>query len=114
MSARSDLDLKAIKAALELEQAELTDISAAAADERRPVELDQQSVGRLSRMDALQVQAMAQATEARRQVRAQRIKAALARLEAGEYGYCVECGDEILAARLDIDPTNPRCVDCSK
>jgi DnaK suppressor protein len=113
MSARTDLDLKAIKAALEQEQAELSDISAAAADERRPVELDQQSVGRLSRMDAMQVQAMAQATESRRQVRAQRIKAALARLEAGEYGYCVECGYDIPAARLAIDPTTPRCVDCT-
>ncbi|HUT49146.1 MAG TPA: TraR/DksA C4-type zinc finger protein [Alphaproteobacteria bacterium] len=114
MSSRTDLDLTAIKAALELEQAELITISAAAADERRPVELDQQSVGRLSRMDALQVQAMAQATEVRRQVRGLRIKAALARLEAGEYSYCVECGDEIPAARLDIDPTSPRCIDCSK
>jgi DnaK suppressor protein len=113
MSSRSDLDLKAIKAALEAEQAELADISAAGAEERRPVELDQQSVGRLSRMDALQVQAMAHATESRRQVRAQRIKAALARLAAGEYGYCVECGDEIPTARLEIDPTTPRCVDCS-
>jgi RNA polymerase-binding transcription factor len=113
MSVRSDLDLQAIKAALEAEAAELLDLSAAGADERRPVELDQQSVGRLSRMDALQVQAMAHATESRRQVRAQRIKAALARIEAGEYGYCVECGDEIPAARLEIDPTTPRCVHCS-
>jgi DnaK suppressor protein len=62
MSERSKHEFRAIKAALEQEQAELMDISAAGADERRPVELDQQSVGRLSRMDALQVQAMAQAT----------------------------------------------------
>jgi DnaK suppressor protein len=113
MSSRSDLDLEAIKAALEHEMTELSDISAAGADERRPVELDQQSVGRLSRMDAMQVQAMAHATESRRQVRGQRIKAALARIAADEYGYCVECGEEIPAARLDIDPTTPRCVDCS-
>ena len=113
MTSRSDLDLKAIKAALEHEQTELSTISAAGADERRPVELDQQSVGRLSRMDALQVQAMAQATESRRQVRGQRIKAALARIAADEYGYCVECGEEIPVARLNIDPTTPRCVDCS-
>jgi DnaK suppressor protein len=113
MSSRSDLDLKAIKAALLSEQAELANISAAGADERRPVELDQQSVGRLSRMDAMQVQAMARATESRRQVRGQRITATLARIEAGEYGYCVECGEEIPAKRLEIDATTPRCVDCS-
>ena len=113
MSKRSDHDFRAIRAALEQEQAELMKFSAAGADERRPVELDQQSVGRLSRMDALQVQAMAHATESRRQVRLQRIKATLGRLKAGEYGYCVECGDDIPAARLTIDPTTPRCVDCS-
>jgi len=114
MPSQSKRDLNAIKAALEAEADELAGLSAAGAKERRPVELDQQSVGRLSRMDALQVQAMAHATESRRQVRTQRIKAALARIAAGEYGYCVECGDEIPAARLDIDPTTPRCVHCSK
>ena len=114
MSDRSDLDLQSIRAALEQEQTELTEISAAGVEERRPVELDQQSVGRLSRMDALQVQAMAHATESRRQIRLQRIKAALERLKSGEFGYCVECGDDIPAARLAIDPTTPRCVDCTR
>lgn len=113
MSEGRDLDRAAIRRALEQERAEILAISADTSESRRPVELDQQSVGRLSRMDAMQVQAMAHATESRRQVRAQRIKAALARIAADEYGYCVECGEEIPAARLDIDPTTPRCVDCS-
>ena len=113
MSERSDLDLAAVREALRQERAEILAMSAGTAESRRPVELDQQSVGRLSRMDALQVQAMAQATESRRQVRGQRIKAALARIAADEYGYCVECGEEIPVARLNIDPTTPRCVDCS-
>jgi DnaK suppressor protein len=113
MTSRSDLDLKAIKAALEHEQAELSTISAAGADERRPVELDQQSVGRLSRMDAMQVQAMAQAVDARRQGRLKRIEAALRRLDAGDYGYCLDCGEEIPAKRLAIDAVTERCVDCA-
>ena len=82
--------------------------------DRRPVELDQQSVGRLSRMDALQVQAMAQAQEGRRQDQLRRIDAALRRLADGEYGACVECGEDIPAKRLEIDPTVVRCVDCAK
>ncbi len=113
MRDRRDLDSEAIRQTLERERDELLEMSTAAADERRPVELDQQSVGRLSRMDALQVQAMAKALEVRRQGRLQRIEAALRRLEDGDYGYCAECGNEIPAKRLAIDPTIARCVNCA-
>ncbi len=113
MSDRTDLDLDAIREALETERAALIERSSSAADERRPVELDQQSVGRLSRMDAMQVQAMAQAVEARRQGRLQRIDAALHRLDEGDYGYCVDCGEDVPAKRLAIDPIVERCVDCA-
>ena len=75
--------------------------------------LEQQSVGRLSRQDALQQQAMAKAQEQRRGAEIRRIDAALKRLEEGDFGYCDECGEEIAARRLDIDPTTLRCVDCT-
>ena len=114
VSDRQDLDLDAIRQRLEAERDELLALSAGAAEERRPVELDQQSVGRLSRMDALQVQAMAQAVEVRRQGRLQRIEAALQRLDEGEYGYCVECGEEIPKKRLEVDLTLTHCVDCAQ
>ena len=104
---------KAIRQELERERAELLAMSEAGADERRPVELDQQSVGRLSRMDAMQVQAMAQALDTRRQGRLKLIEAALERLADGEYGVCVDCGEDIPAARLAIDPATARCVDCA-
>jgi DnaK suppressor protein len=113
MDQRDDLDLKAIKKALERERADILEVSASSADERRPVELDQQSVGRLSRMDAMQVQAMAQAVEARRRGRLQLIDAALRRLAEGDYGFCTECDVDIPAKRLAIDPTTARCVDCA-
>ena len=57
--------------------------------------------------------AMAQAVDARRRGRLQRIEAALGRIEDGEYGYCAECGDEIPPKRLAIEPTIERCVDCA-
>ncbi len=114
MSRRRKYDPKKVKAALERERVELQDMSAAAADDRRPVELDQQSVGRLSRMDALQSQAMAQALEARRQERLQRIAAAARRLDDGEYGECLACGAEIAQKRLEFDPAVALCVDCAK
>ena len=41
------------------------------------------------------------------------IKAALDRMEAGEYGYCVRCGEEIAEARLDLVPQTPFCASCA-
>ena len=114
MTDRPDLDATVIRHALERERTELMEVSTSAKEVRQPVELDQQSVGRLSRMDAMQVQAMAQAVEARRTARLQLIDAALRRLEQGDYGYCVQCGEEISLKRLDIDPTTTRCIDCGR
>jgi len=113
VSDRQDLDLDAIRRRLEAERAELLALSAGAAEERRPVELDQQSIGRLSRMDAMQVQAMAQAVEGRRRGRLQAIEAALKRLESDDYGTCDDCGEDIPAKRLAVDPATRRCVDCA-
>lgn len=92
---------------------ELESLSAGSGDSRAAVELDQTRVGRLSRMDALQGQAMAQATEARRQQEIRRIHAALQRLCKGEYGACLRCGEEIAPKRLALDPAVPTCVDCA-
>lgn len=92
---------------------ELHALSSSADDDRKPVELDQQSVGRLSRQDSLQVQAMAKAADARRAMELRRIDAALQRVENGDYGWCVECGEEIAAKRLETDPAAPRCAACA-
>lgn len=84
------------------------------ADSRDTVVLDQTSVGRLSRMDAMQQQAMANATRQNRSTEVQAIKNALLRLEEGEYGYCEDCGDDIPPKRLELTPTAIRCVGCAK
>jgi DnaK suppressor protein len=70
------------------------------AEHRRPVELDQQSVGRLSRMDAIQQQAIPAAQDARRQARIRAIEAALRRTELGEFGWCDRCSLASSASRL--------------
>ena len=90
----------------------LDDEDALGRDGQKTVVLDQQSVGRLSRMDALQQQAMAKATQARRGQQRQRILAALARMDEDEFGYCTECGEDIPVKRLALDPTTPTCVRC--
>ena len=77
------------------------------------VELDQSKVGRLSRMDAMQAQAMAKATGQRRDAALRRIAAALKRVDDGEFGTCLECGEPINPRRLEFDPTVLLCVDCA-
>ncbi|MEM9096898.1 MAG: TraR/DksA C4-type zinc finger protein [Pseudomonadota bacterium] len=99
---------------IKAEIAELQTADAATAQDRKAVELDQQSVGRLSRMDALQVQAMAQAESRRRSQRIQALKAALKRAAEDELGYCQDCGEPIAEARLDLDPAATRCIDCAR
>ena len=101
------------RAALVARQEELAREDAANADSRDTVELQQDSVGRLSRMDALQQQAMAQATERRRAAEGVRIKAALARIDDGEWGYCLSCGEDIAEARLRHDPSIATCIKCA-
>lgn len=41
------------------------------------------------------------------------INAALARMDAGEYGFCAVCGEEISSERLDVLPYTPVCRDCA-
>jgi DnaK suppressor protein len=108
------VDLDRLLARLQIRKDQLAQIRKSTAESRRPVELDQASVGRLSRMDALQGQAMALATEGRRAAELRRIDAALARIAEGEFGYCLSCGGEIDPRRLDLDPTTAVCVDCAR
>jgi RNA polymerase-binding transcription factor len=92
---------------------ELTSLSAISEEARATVALDQQSVGRLSRMDAMQMQAMAQASERQRSQDLLRIEAALHRLAQGDYGACLECGEDIPAKRLAVDPAATLCITCA-
>lgn len=105
--------LQALRNRLDDLAAEIVAADNATAADRAPVELDQQSVGRLSRMDAMQVQAMAAAQARRRATELARIRAALRRWEEGEFGYCTECGEEIAERRLELDPAVPLCVECA-
>ena len=99
---------------IEDEIGELKKLSEDTSAARAPVELDQQSVGRLSRMDAMQQQSMDLAKEERRRSRIAVLRAALQRMDEDEFGYCLLCGEDIPNARLDIDPAATLCVDCQQ
>ena len=107
------LDLTALRQRLQAELHTLRTASVDTAEDRKPVELDQTSVGRLSRMDAIQSQAMALASERHRRDEVRRIEAALKRIEDGTYGACVSCGEDIAPKRLEADPTVSTCINCA-
>ena len=80
---------------------------------RQAVELDQTSVGRISRLDAIQSQELAIATHRQRGVEVSRIAGALQRLDYGCYGECKSCGEMIAVRRLEADPSTPLCIGCA-
>lgn len=98
---------------LNTERAELEKLLADTDSDSDPVELDQQNTGRLSRMDAIRSQAMAQESKRRRTMRVQQIDAALKRIDEGEFGWCADCGNFIGEGRLDADPVFLTCVACA-
>ena len=106
------MDAKQARKKLLEEQESLATLRQQSEEARAPVMLDQQAVGRLSRMDALQKQNMELATEHRRQQRLLTITATLQRIEAGDFGYCIICGEDIAPQRLAFDPAVACCIDC--
>lgn len=93
---------------------QLINLNESSVDDSRTVELDQTRIGRLSRMDAMQSQAMAKESKRRRDIQLQRIEASFKRLENGVYGICVNCEDEIDRGRLEFDPTTFLCIECAE
>lgn len=114
MSERTDIDIKKLKTRLQTLRRDLLKRGAGDQETVKPVEVDQTSTGRLSRMDALQSQALDLEIERLRHQELQRIEAALQRIADGSYGYCVACGEEIAAKRIENDPTTPVCINCAK
>lgn len=107
------IDLEIARKRLAKRKAELEEMSKLSEEARATVTLDQQAVGRLSRMDSMQQQAMAEAQERLRQRDLVRIEMAERRINNNDYGYCTECDAEIPDGRLEIDPMAEKCVDCA-
>ncbi|MGC6472538.1 MAG: TraR/DksA family transcriptional regulator [Parvibaculales bacterium] len=106
----TEINVTTYRQLLEAQARELQELNEATQSDTAPVELDQAAVGRLSRMDALQQQAMAEETRRRRLREIALIEAALDRIEEGEYGFCLTCGEAIPETRLHLDPAAAFCV----
>lgn len=109
----TDDEIAALRASLLSRRDALLQVAGTNAEAGATVTLDQSRVGRLSRMDALQGQAMASATGVRRRQELARIDAALRRMDAGDYGVCAGCGEPIRPGRLHADPAATRCIACA-
>ena len=105
---KSDIRKKLLKLRNDLLQTEQTGNEAA-----ETVELDQSRLGRLSRMDALQAQALSVESKRRRVIRIQQIDSALQRNDGGTYGFCLHCEYEIAPKRLEVDPAALLCINCA-
>lgn len=92
---------------------ELRQIEESGNEAAKIVELDQSSVGRLSRMDAMQAQAMSKESNRRRDIKMKRIESALQRIENDEFGYCLSCEEDIDPKRLEFDPSALLCIECA-
>jgi DnaK suppressor protein len=93
---------------------ELESLGATSDQSSQVVELDQTRVGRLSRMDAMQAQAMSVESGRRRKLMLRRIDVALARVDSGDYGLCQTCEKPINPKRLDFDPAALLCIECAE
>ena len=107
------VDVAAFRDLLLARERTLIEEETSGGDSASTIELDQARVGRLSRVDALQAQQMAKASSRRRHAERGRIATALKRIDDGEYGYCLSCGDMIPVPRLKIDPAATQCVGCA-
>ena len=94
------------------QQQELTELLHNAEATTKPVTLDQQSVGRVSRIDAIQQQQMAIANQQQTSDMLNGIELALHRIDDDSYGDCLECGEPIAYARLQAQPFARLCIDC--
>jgi DnaK suppressor protein len=74
--------------------------------------LDQSSVGRVSRVDAMQQQSMAVSTRAKAEASLRKVLKALKRMEAEDFGYCSQCDEPIQFNRLKVQPQASHCLKC--
>ena len=80
----------------------------------QPVELDQQAVGRVSRIDAIQQQQLQLASLQRMKQRLGMVKEALERIDSEDFGLCLKCEEPIGIDRLKARPESQACMECMK
>ena len=78
------------------------------------VDLDQQLIGRLSRMDSIIDKEMSVAKLERQKLRLKQLEEALKNLENEDFGVCIDCGEDIEFKLIKSNPVVKKCFDCMK
>ena len=105
-------ELSAIRQKIEARIQELESLLGDDAEDTKPIEPDV-SIGRLSRLDSMQMQQMALEQHRRQEAELQKLKEAEKRIEEGNYGQCVMCRQPIAPARLEAQPDAILCINCA-
>lgn len=113
MSHLTDAQREHLARRLEQLETELGALLDSTSETVKPVDLDQ-PIGRLSRMDAMQQQKLAQANRRRTEVRLRQVLAAKAAMRNGSYGECKRCDEPIAFERLEARPEAPVCLPCQE
>ena len=113
MSHLTDQQLEMFRERLSAAKNGITDLLAQTEADSRPVDLDL-PIGRLSRIDAIQMQGMARMSRDQLDIRRQQVNASLDALDAGSYGLCRSCKGPIGLGRLEVLPESPFCLDCQE
>ncbi len=79
----------------------------------RPVSPDV-SIGRISRMDAINNQAVTESAMREKQEKLKKLKIALSKVGSSDFGICVKCKQAIPLGRILIKPESMFCVNCAK
>lgn len=112
MKALNAANLEELKRRLLELQTELGEQLSDSLEASRIVTLDQTTVGRISRMDAMQQQNMAISTRGKTKLRFHKVQSALRTIAANEYGYCHRCDEAIPLRRLLAQPEATLCIQC--
>ena len=83
-------------------------------EQAMPVLLDQQNVGRISRIDAIAQQQLARADERQALEKIKQLQSAQLKIQDDDYGWCDACGEAIGFSRLSIQPKVIKCLRCQQ
>ena len=108
------MDKGELKQKIEAEIANLDASIPGLRESARPVELDQSSVGRLSRMDAIAAQAVNKRSLTSAETKLIHLKQALLKVDNEEFGQCAECDEPINPKRILAVPESPHCIKCAQ
>ena len=78
----------------------------------KPVALDS-AIGRVTRMDAINSKSISEESLRKAEIALLKLESALEKRDDPDFGFCLECGEEINPKRLEFDPAVELCIDCA-